>query len=144
MDDLLKKSIENILQHSVNSPMTDLLRNNLSQAVQILCNINSYEKACAQFETLLTEHRSLHLGARVSLNSVMTFKNAKANCEKKVFELVNVKIDEFLELADYDWMATAVSKEASSYLNGFTSLMQIWLTILLLSLLLPCRIYRLP
>jgi len=119
MDDLVKKSLENILSISVCTPLLDLLAsNNLSQAVQILVNISAFEKACVGFESVLTGHRSCHMGVRVSLGYAGgIFRAGKGNCERKIFELVNVKIDEFLELADYDWMPTSVSAGESSYLN---------------------------
>ncbi|KAJ3221370.1 hypothetical protein HK099_003571, partial [Clydaea vesicula] len=119
MDDLLKKSLENMISVSLNGALIELLyHNNLSQAVQILINVMTFEKSLHQFEKILTENRSTHSGTMVSLiSSANSFKNVKGLTEKRIFEVINVKIDEFLELAEYDWLASKVTKESSAYLN---------------------------
>jgi hypothetical protein len=58
MDDLLKKSLENMLVNSMNSTILQLLAsNNLSQVVQILVNLAYFEQACGEFEQILTERK---------------------------------------------------------------------------------------
>jgi hypothetical protein len=96
--DNLKKTLDNILQHSVAGSMLSLLEHNkLSQAAQILINLIEFERASLQFEEIL---RNSHYGTgdghgNVSLVSVSVFRNVKGLCEKKVFELVFLLFAEF-------------------------------------------------
>lgn len=58
MDDLLKKSLENLLGQNLNGAvMRKLGSNSLSQAVQLIVNLEYYEKACGEFEECLVEKR---------------------------------------------------------------------------------------
>lgn len=65
---------------------------------------------------ILLFFRSSHKGSKVSLQATNSFRNSRGQAEKRIFELVNMKIDEFLELADYDWVATNVNRKESPYL----------------------------
>jgi len=47
--------------------------------------------------------RSSHRGGQIKLRAAEEFRETSKKAEKRIFELVNSKIDDFLELADYDW-----------------------------------------
>jgi len=47
--------------------------------------------------------RSSHRGGVIKLRAAEEFRETSKKAEKRIFELVNSKIDYFLELADYDW-----------------------------------------
>jgi exocyst complex component 6 len=49
------------------------------------------------------QSRSTHRVGLVKLTATSEFGNTRNMAEKRVFELVNSKIDDFLEIADYDW-----------------------------------------
>lgn len=76
---------------------------NLSQIVQIIINIEYFESTCPDFEMLLMETRSFHRSGRIHLKATQTFKETRRKAEKRIFELVNSKLDEFLQLSEYDW-----------------------------------------
>ena len=89
---------------NVNKPLTLRLDSkNLAQIVQILINLEYLEHACQALEELLTQSRSTHRAGVVKLYATSEFGNTRKMAEKRVFELVNSKIDDFLEIADYDW-----------------------------------------
>ncbi len=76
----------------------------LGQIVQILINLEHFETACQELEQLLIRARSsTSAGGPVTLNSTEQFKNNKKTAEKRIFELVNSKIDDLVETSDYDW-----------------------------------------
>ncbi|KAJ3333415.1 hypothetical protein HDU76_008439 [Blyttiomyces sp. JEL0837] len=117
IDDLLKKSLENLLIQTLGTAIVSKLTySNLSQAVQIIANMEYFELASGEFEELLTERRSTRKGA-VNLQATQTFKDLKLSAERRIFELINNKIDEFLQLADYDWISTKPLENPSSYLQ---------------------------
>ena len=58
-------------------------------------------------EELLMQSRSTHRAGPLRLAATAEFGNTRKMAEKRVFELVNSKIDDFLEIADYDWYGSA-------------------------------------
>ncbi|ORE10098.1 Sec15-domain-containing protein [Rhizopus microsporus var. microsporus] len=104
MDDILKKAVDSLLIQKVNAILLKKLQStNLSQIVQIIINIEYFESTCPDFEMLLMETRSFHRSGHIHLKATSTFKETRRKAEKRVFELVNSKLDEFLELFEYDW-----------------------------------------
>ncbi|KAL0074521.1 exocyst complex subunit Sec15-like-domain-containing protein [Phycomyces blakesleeanus] len=104
MDDILKKAVDSLLIKKVNAILLKKLEStNLSQIVQIIINIEFFESTCPDFEMLLMETRSFHRSGRIHLKATSTFKETRRKAEKRIFELVNSKLDEFLELSEYDW-----------------------------------------
>ncbi|KAI9269850.1 exocyst complex subunit Sec15-like-domain-containing protein [Sporodiniella umbellata] len=104
MDDILKKAVDSLLIQKVNAILLKkLLSTNLSQIVQIIINIEYFESTCPDFEMLLMETRSFHRSGHIHLKATSTFNETRRKAERRVFELVNSKLDEFLELLEYDW-----------------------------------------
>ncbi|KAI7856535.1 exocyst complex subunit Sec15-like-domain-containing protein [Circinella umbellata] len=104
MDDILKKAVDSLLIQKINAILLKKLQStNLSQIVQIIINIEYFESTCPDFEMLLMETRSFHRSGRIHLKASSTFKETRRKAEKRIFELVNSKLDEFLELAEFDW-----------------------------------------
>jgi hypothetical protein len=104
MDDILKKAVDSLLIQKVNAILLKKLHStNLSQIVQIIINIEYFESTCPDFEMLLMETRSFHRSGHIHLKATPTFNDTRRKAEKRIFELVNSKLDEFLELFEYDW-----------------------------------------
>jgi hypothetical protein len=76
----------------------------LGQIVQILINLEHFEVACQELEQLLIRARSsASAGGPLTLNATGEFRGHKKTAEKRIFELVNSKIDDLVDTADYDW-----------------------------------------
>jgi hypothetical protein len=74
------------------------------QIVQILTNFEHFESACNELQTLLFEARSSTTATGpVTLEALEMFRAGKKTAEKRIFELVNSKIDDLIETAEYDW-----------------------------------------
>jgi len=72
--------------------------------VQILINLEHFEIACQELELLLVAARSAaSTGGSITLNATEEFRSNKKTAEKRIFELVNSKIDDLIETAEYDW-----------------------------------------
>ena len=77
--------------------------------MQILINLEHFETACQKVEQLLIENRtSTSAGGPVTLNATEQFRNNKKTAEKRIFELVNSKIDDLVDTAEYNWYARAI------------------------------------
>jgi exocyst complex component 6 len=76
----------------------------LGQIVQILINLEHFEIACQELEQLLAAARSSSsVGSSISLKATEQFRSHKKTAEKRIFELVNSKIDDLIDTAEYDW-----------------------------------------
>jgi hypothetical protein len=76
----------------------------LGQIVQILINLEHFEIACHELEQLLIRARSsTSAGGPVTLGATEQFRSNKKTAEKRIFELVNSKIDDLVDTAEYDW-----------------------------------------
>lgn len=72
--------------------------------MQILINLEHFEIACQELELLLVAARSTaSAGGNITLNATEEFRSNKKTAEKRIFELVNSKIDDLIETAEYDW-----------------------------------------
>lgn len=84
----------------------------LGQIVQILINLEHFESACQKVEQHLIKARSSSsAGGPVTLEATEQFRNHKKTAEKRIFELVNSKIDDLVDTAEYDWFVRNDSHE---------------------------------
>ncbi|POS85656.1 exocyst complex subunit Sec15-like protein, partial [Erysiphe pulchra] len=123
IDDTLKTSLDLLLSENVcNSLVERLSVQYLSQIVQILINLEHFETACLELEQLLMAARSSTTpGGPIVLSATEKFRSNKKTAEKRIFELVNSKIDDLVETAEYDWTAQTLSPEPSNYMQTLTT-----------------------
>jgi hypothetical protein len=76
------------------------------QIVQILTNLKHFQTACAELQELLFNARtSSSVTGPVVLQATEDFESARKAASDRIFELVNSKIDDLVETAEYDWYA---------------------------------------
>ncbi|CAH0020231.1 unnamed protein product [Clonostachys rosea] len=122
IDETLRKSLDELLTEKVCRSLVDRLSSQyLGQIVQILINLEHFETACQELEQLLIRARSsTSAGGPLKLNATDEFRNNKKTAEKRIFELVNSKIDDLVETAEYDWTPSLATTEPSSYIQTLT------------------------
>lgn len=122
IDETLRSSLDELLSNSVCRLLVERLNSQyLGQIVQILINLEHFEIACQELEPLLAAARSTaSAGASVTLNATEEFRSHKKTAEKRIFELVNSKIDDLIGTAEYDWMASSLETEPSNYMQTLT------------------------
>ncbi|RYP71665.1 hypothetical protein DL771_004616 [Monosporascus sp. 5C6A] len=107
----------------------------LRKIVQILINLEHFETACQELEQLLIRARSsASAGGPLTLAATEQFRSHKKTAEKRIFELVNSKIDDLVETAEYDWMASQPPTEPSNYMQTLTRYLSIIMSSTLLGL----------
>lgn len=123
IDNTLKASLDLVLSENVCNSLVDRLSvQYLGQIVQILINLEHFETACLELEQLLMAARSNNTsGGPITLNATENFRSNKKTAEKRIFELVNSKIDDLVETAEYDWTAQTLSPEPSNYMQTLTT-----------------------
>lgn len=123
IDDTLRKSLDELLTEKVCKSLVERLSSQYpGQIVQILTNLEHFETACHELEQLLIRARSSgSAGGPLTLAATEQFREHKKTAEKRIFELVNSKIDDLMETAEYDWMGHTAPSEPSSYIQTLTT-----------------------
>ncbi|KAI9842525.1 MAG: hypothetical protein M1838_003097 [Thelocarpon superellum] len=122
IDETLKRSLDELLTQKVCKSLVERLSSQyLGQIVQILINLEHFEVACQELEQLLVAARSsTSVGGPIVLAATEAFRSNKKTAEKRIFELVNSKIDDLIGTAEYDWMALTLETEPSNYMQTLT------------------------
>ena len=136
VDERLRDALDELLSEKVCESLLEKLSSQyLGQIVQILINFEHFETACQELESLLVQARSSTSNtAVISLNATEKFRNNKKTAEKRIFELVNSKIKDLVETAEYDWMASRPQTEPSNYIQTLTHYLSHIMNSVLLSL----------
>ncbi|KAJ8123706.1 hypothetical protein ONZ43_g406 [Nemania bipapillata] len=122
IDDTLRKADELLTEKVCKSLVERLSSQYPGQIVQILTNLEHFETACQELEQLLIRARSSgSAGGPLTLAATEQFREHKKTAEKRIFELVNSKIDDLMETAEYDWMAHIPPPEPSNYIQTLTT-----------------------
>ncbi|KAK7919507.1 hypothetical protein WMY93_010791 [Mugilogobius chulae] len=104
IDDMLRKSTNLLLTRILSSCLQNLIKKphiGLTELVQIIINSTHLEQACRYLEEFITNITN------VSPETVHT---------TRLYGLSTFKIDEFIQLADYDWGMAESDGRASGYL----------------------------
>jgi hypothetical protein len=119
---LNNKALDDLLSRKVCDTLVERLSSQyLGQIVQILINLEHFELACHELELLLAAARSQNsTGTSIALRATEKFKSNKKAAEKRIFEVVNSKIDDLIETAEYEWMAPQPPTEPSNYMQTLT------------------------
>uniref|UniRef100_A0ABM5G1B1 Exocyst complex component n=1 Tax=Pogona vitticeps TaxID=103695 RepID=A0ABM5G1B1_9SAUR len=121
IDDMLRKSTNLLLTRTLSSCLQNLIKKphiGLTELVQIIINTTHLEQACKYLEDFITNitnisQETLHTARLYGLS---TFKDARHAAEGEIYTKLNQKIDEFIQLADYDWTMGEPDGRASGYL----------------------------
>ncbi|KAJ5972665.1 uncharacterized protein N7479_002583 [Penicillium vulpinum] len=122
IDETLKNDLDDLLSQKVCDILVERLSSQyLGQIVQILINLEHFELACRELELLLAAARSQNsTGISIALRATEKFKSNKKAAEKRIFEVVNSKIDDLIETAEYEWMSPTPPTEPSNYMQTLT------------------------
>ncbi|KAL2816368.1 exocyst complex subunit Sec15-like-domain-containing protein [Aspergillus cavernicola] len=122
IDETLKDALDELLSKNVCDTLVERLNSQyLGQIVQILINLEHFEHACHELQLLLAAARSQSSSSDpVTMKATDKFRDNKKAAEKRIFEVVNSKIDDLIETAEYDWMALVAPTEPSNYMQTLT------------------------
>ncbi|XP_025094033.1 exocyst complex component 6B-like isoform X3 [Pomacea canaliculata] len=129
IDDMIRKSANQLLTKTLGGCLSSLIkRPNLSllQLIQISINMNYLDRACPHLEAYISsitgaEKDSVHVA---KLHGTSMFKDARSDAEQHIYEQLNAKIDEFIDLAAYDWTLVEPRGHASSYIMDLMAFLQ--------------------
>ncbi|KAL5121773.1 Rab GTPase-binding exocyst subunit S15 [Pleosporales sp. CAS-2024a] len=136
IDETLRNTLDDLLCQKVCQSLIDRLSSQYpGQIVQILTNLEHFEIACVELQDLLFQARSSPSATGpIILDATERFKLAKKQASDRIFELVNSKIDDLIETAEYDWMAVKSASQPSEYMLELTRYLSNIMSSVLLAL----------
>ncbi|XP_062474871.1 exocyst complex component 6B isoform X4 [Pezoporus occidentalis] len=122
VDDMIRKSTNLLLTRTLSNCLQNVIKRKnvgLTELVQIIINTTHLEKSCKFLEEFITNITNVlpETVHTTKLYGTTTFKDARHAAEEEIYTNLNQKIDQFLQLADYDWMAMEPGSKASDYLT---------------------------
>uniref|UniRef100_A0A8C3Y975 Exocyst complex component n=1 Tax=Catharus ustulatus TaxID=91951 RepID=A0A8C3Y975_CATUS len=121
VDDMIRKSTNLLLTRTLSNCLQNVIKRKnvgLTELVQIIINTTHLEKSCRFLEEFITNITNVLPDTvhTTKLYGTTTFKDARHAAEEEIYTNLNQKIDQFLQLADYDWLAPEPGSRASDYL----------------------------
>ncbi|XP_076828549.1 exocyst complex component 6B isoform X2 [Brachyhypopomus gauderio] len=122
IDDMIRKSTNLLLTRTLSSCLQYAIKKKnvgLAELVQIIVNTTHLETSCHYLEEFISNITNVppHMVNATKLYGTSTFKDARHAAEEEIYTNLNLKIDQFLQLADYDWTAAQGGGKASDYLS---------------------------
>lgn len=121
IDDTLRRYTNLLLTRTLSGCLSTLIRRpslSLLQLIQISINTNYLEESNGWLEEFIARltgmTREMSHVARLQGRSV--FRDVRSDAEQQIYEALKCKMNEFMELANYDWLLNEPSGHASSYL----------------------------
>ncbi|XP_023341493.1 exocyst complex component 6B [Eurytemora carolleeae] len=120
LDETVRRSTNLLLTRTLSGCLSSLIRKSglsLLQLIQIVINTVHLEDTNIYLEdyiTEVTEVEDINQVARLQARSM--FKDIRAEAEEHIYKKLVSKMDEFLELANYDWMLSEPRGTASPWL----------------------------
>lgn len=153
IEDMVRKSTNILLTRTLSGCLSSLIKKpnlGLLQLIQITINTNYLEEASVYLEeyiskTIGNNYSNLFgahsasvpnagsssttasgggSGSMSKLQGKSMFKDARADAESQIYMQLNQKIDEFLELATYDWMIVESNGLASVYISDLIAFLR--------------------
>ncbi|XP_031159965.1 exocyst complex component 6B isoform X5 [Sander lucioperca] len=124
VDDMIRKSTNVLLTRTLSHCLHYAIKKKnvgLAELVQVIINTTHLEQCCHFLEEFISNITNVppDTANATKLYGTSTFKDARHAAEEEIYTNLNAKIDQFLQLADYDWMAAGQgggTLEASDYL----------------------------
>jgi len=134
IDELLGNSLDRLLVQRVSSNIGKQLTTTtgLSQAAQMITNLEHFEVACSVLERSLTSLRSAQRGGTVRITAASSFSETLKTARDRITSIINSKLDDFFELSEYNWTPKSREESPSMYLYELVN----WLTTVVDSLVI--------
>jgi len=128
-DNSIRKSTNLLLTKTLSESIKRLLNHpalNLAQLAQMSVNTMHLEDSCPELEKFISVITGT-TDVNVSLTRLYgssTFKDVRGDAEMRIYEKLNLKMDEFLGLASYNWAPTTIRLQPSSYIMDLLAYLQ--------------------
>ncbi|KAG9015549.1 hypothetical protein FRB94_000154 [Tulasnella sp. JGI-2019a] len=118
IDELLRKALDQLLTKHVSENIAFHMAScrNVSQVAQMLTNIEYFQETCTVLEDQLMKLRATQRGGSIRLMSYASFASLHAQAVAHLINVLNNKLSEIFETAEYDWTPGQPETTPSMYL----------------------------
>ncbi|XP_018355653.1 PREDICTED: exocyst complex component 6 isoform X2 [Trachymyrmex septentrionalis] len=129
IDEMICKSTNLLLTRTFSGCLSSMFRKPslaLLQVVQIIINTGYLEKSTKYLEEFVTNITGTPHQGQLSCMDVESamFRVAREDAEKQICDKLKNKLDEFLELENYDWNLTEPQGHASGFITDLIAFLQ--------------------
>ncbi|KAJ8918997.1 hypothetical protein NQ315_016901 [Exocentrus adspersus] len=130
VDEMIRKSMNLLLTRTFSGCLSSTFRSphvNLQEIIQIIVDTGYLEEAnmyLDQFISNITGEESRIVSTGVVQSQSAMFRVAREDAVRQICEKLKQKIDEFLELENYDWLLIEPKGHASSYISDLIAFLQ--------------------
>lgn len=129
IDEMICKSTNLLLTRTFSGCLSSLFRKPslaLLQVVQIIINMGYLEKSTKYLEEFVTNITGTQHEGQLSCvgDKSAMFRVAREDAETQICEKLEKKLDEFLELENYDWNLSEPQGHASGFITDLIAFLQ--------------------
>lgn len=137
VDDMIRKSTNLLLTRTLSHCLQYAIKKKnvgLAELVQVIINTTHLEQSCHFLEEFISNITNVPPDTvnATKLYGTSTFKDARHAAEAEIYTSLNTKIDQFLQLADYNWVAVVQgggTLAASDYLIDLMAFLKSTFTV---------------
>ncbi|KAM9718004.1 exocyst complex component 6B isoform 4-T4 [Menidia menidia] len=135
IDDMIRKSTNLLLTRTLSHCLQYAIKKKnvgLAELVQVIINTTHMEQSCHFLEEFISNITNVppDTANATKLYGTSTFKDARHAAEAEIYTSLNSKIDQFLQLADYDWTGQGGDNpSASDYLVDLITFLRSTFTV---------------
>nr|CAG4643034.1 EOG090X01NK [Ilyocryptus agilis] len=120
IDDTLRRYTNLLLTRTLSGCLSTLIRKpslSLLQLIQISINTKYLEESNAWLEEFIAQltGTSREMSHTARLQGRAVFRDVRDDAEQQIYEALKRKMDEFMELVNYEWLLNEPSGQASSF-----------------------------
>ncbi|KAG5882503.1 hypothetical protein JTB14_008476 [Gonioctena quinquepunctata] len=130
VDEMIRKSMNLLLTRTFNGCLSSTFRSphvNLQEIIQIIVDTGYLEEANVYFDQFIsniTGEESRGLTSGLNHGQTALFSVSREDAVRQICEKLRQKLDEFLELENYDWLLVEPKGHASSYISDTIAFLQ--------------------
>ncbi|WFD29125.1 Rab GTPase-binding exocyst subunit S15 [Malassezia sp. CBS 17886] len=133
IDSVLTQSLDELLVQQISSHIRATVEqsHNLSQIAQIIVNVEHFQLACTELEIWLANARNPRGGGKLDLDASQHMATTLEIAQKRIDTALFVKLDQFLDLREYDWTPPLQQQTAPTQASGYLRDLIDWLSTMM-------------
>lgn len=127
VDEMVQKSTKLLLSRTFSGCLSSAFhqpRLGLLQVIQIIIDTGYLEKSSKSIQKFVSEATG-STGGTVGDDAGITLGVARKDAEHHMYEKMKLKLNEFLDLEDYDWMLVEPTGQASSFVTDLINFLRV-------------------
>lgn len=127
VDEMVQKSTKLLLSRTFSGCLSSAFhqpRLGLLQVIQIIVDTGYLEKSSKSIQQFVSEATG-STGGTVGDDAGITLGVARSDAEHHMYDKMKLKLNEFLDLEDYDWMLVEPTGQASSFVTDLINFLRV-------------------